>query len=483
MSRDPLPPGQTGAVIHRVGTLTYTKAGLFTLFAWLLWGDFSFSLMETVWVNVLPLQLQSLDTPNTVISLMLTTLPSVMNFVLNPIISTASDRHRGKRGRRIPFLLFATPFVTVMLTGLGFSKQIGTWLHTWIGSSSLDPATLTIGLIAVLIALFRFFELFINTVYWYLFNDVVPEAMLGRFLALFRVIGSLAGALFHFFIFRYASSHATEILVGTAILYGCGFFLMCLNVKEGEYPPPDVMVTKQKSPFAYLKAFGKQCFSHRIFILLYLSSATWAFVSAIGPFQVFFMTSLGISLGQLGAINGCATFASMLLLYPAGLLVDRFHPTRVMLGAKLGLVLITPLAMVYLFLDVPPETAFYIQVGLTVISTPLTVIFTAASLPLLMRLMPGDKFGQFSSANAMCSALALTIGGIAGGLFLDGMKHLVSGSSYYYRFIPVWNWCGYVLSLGCTVMVYREWLKLGGDKAYQPPNADAKNEPDVVARA
>lgn len=28
--------------VFRVGTLTYTKAGLFSLFAWLLWGDFCF---------------------------------------------------------------------------------------------------------------------------------------------------------------------------------------------------------------------------------------------------------------------------------------------------------------------------------------------------------------------------------------------------------------------------------------------------------
>jgi len=40
--------------------------------------------------------------------------------------------------------------------------------------------------ICVLVVCFRFFELFINTVYWYLFNDVVPPVLLGRFLSLFR---------------------------------------------------------------------------------------------------------------------------------------------------------------------------------------------------------------------------------------------------------------------------------------------------------
>jgi len=110
---------------YQCGRLIYTKAGLFTLFSWLLWGDFCFSLMETIWPNILPLMLKSKGTPNTILSLVITTIPSAMNFVMNPIISTASDRYRGRRGRRIPFLLGATPFITLFLILLGFSKQIG----------------------------------------------------------------------------------------------------------------------------------------------------------------------------------------------------------------------------------------------------------------------------------------------------------------------------------------------------------------------
>ena len=29
--------------VYRCGTLTYTKVGLFMMFAWLLWGDFCFT--------------------------------------------------------------------------------------------------------------------------------------------------------------------------------------------------------------------------------------------------------------------------------------------------------------------------------------------------------------------------------------------------------------------------------------------------------
>ena len=45
---------------YRVGTLVYTKAGLFVLFSWLLWGDFCFSLFESVGgPGIIPLYLQT----------------------------------------------------------------------------------------------------------------------------------------------------------------------------------------------------------------------------------------------------------------------------------------------------------------------------------------------------------------------------------------------------------------------------------------
>lgn len=42
-----------GGKNYHCGTLTYTKAGLFVLFAWLLWGDFCFTLMEAAAPNCL----------------------------------------------------------------------------------------------------------------------------------------------------------------------------------------------------------------------------------------------------------------------------------------------------------------------------------------------------------------------------------------------------------------------------------------------
>src|SRR4051812_8128449 len=113
----------------KVGTLTYSKAGLITLFLFLLWGDFCFTLMETVVPSILPLKLNSIGAPNWVLGLIVTTIPNIMAAAINPIISFRSDRFRSKWGRRIPFLFGATPFLVIFLILLGYAAPIGRWLH------------------------------------------------------------------------------------------------------------------------------------------------------------------------------------------------------------------------------------------------------------------------------------------------------------------------------------------------------------------
>ena len=61
-TESPAPNGATAGVF-RCGSLIYTRKGLTLLFAWLLWGDFCFALMETIVPSILPLKLRALDAP------------------------------------------------------------------------------------------------------------------------------------------------------------------------------------------------------------------------------------------------------------------------------------------------------------------------------------------------------------------------------------------------------------------------------------
>jgi MFS family permease len=471
------PSGQISATPddrYRCGTLTYTKAGLFTLFSWLLWGDFCFTLMEVIWPTILPLVIKGQGAPNTVLSLVMTTIPSAMNFILNPIISTASDRHRGRRGRRIPFLLWATPFISLFLVLLGFSRELGEFVHAAISGTfpALTPSMVSIGLICVLVIGFRFFELFVATVFWYLFNDVVPSAFMGRFLGLFRVVGSLAGALFSYFLLPYAETHYSFIFLGAAILYGSAFIMMSLNVKEGEYPPPDQNKEARPSLVVLIKSFFTECFTHRIFQYIFTASFFGGMTVAINTFVIFQAFSVGLTLKQVGQISAVATLVSMLLMYPVGALVDRFRPLRIMLVAQLGFCLVIPIKLVFLFRDFSPETTFLIFACTAGIYIPFSVANTASSVPMLMLLFPQEKYGQFCSANAMCHSMGLIVGGMLAGLVLDGLKSATGGGDYYYRFIPLWSTCFMGVVMALTYMIFRQWKKLGGDSSYRSPIAD-----------
>jgi len=448
--------------------------GLFTLFAWLLWGDFCFYLMETVWPNVLPLLLKAEGAPNFVLALVITSIPSAMNFVLNPIISTISDRYRSPRGRRIPFLLLATPFVTLFLILLGISRQLGNWIHQLLSGPfpELASGAVTVSLISLLLICFRFFELFINTVFWYLFNDVVPVAFMGRFLGLFRVVGAGAGALFYFFLFRYAESHTAVLFFGVAILYGSAFMMMSWKVKEGTYPPPDPISKGKSLALSYIIAFFRESFSHRIFRLTYGYTTLFYAAGTIQIFMVFMAFSIGLTIEDIGKVAGIAALGSAVLTYPFGALVDRFHPLRIILLAQAGFCLVAICQLIFLFVEFSKPTAFWVYAGLAAIALPFTVANAAAGLPLAMRLFPHDRFGQFCAANAMCGAVGVAVGGLLAGGFLDLMKVFFETNNYYYRFAPLWSLVFIASSGYVTVLVFREWKSLGGDERYTPPSVN-----------
>lgn len=226
----------------RVGTLRYTLRGLVWVFIWLLWGDFCYTVMEQISGSVVPLRLKQLEAPDWTVPIILVTVPSTINLVLNPIISTISDRHRGRWGRRIPFLLFSAPFLSAALVAMAFSPEIGAWMHGWLGPwagwSLAGACVLAVG---VLMATFKVFDMFLNTTYWYLFNDVVPQAYMNRFMGFFRSTAFAAAMLYSWFVYPHALTHMRYIFLAAAAIYLFGFGSMCLFVKEGKYPPPDVI--------------------------------------------------------------------------------------------------------------------------------------------------------------------------------------------------------------------------------------------------
>lgn len=471
--------------IFHAGTLTYTVAGLGALFFWLLWGDFCFTIMEVVWGSIVPLKIKELNAPNWIIGAVMVSLPQFLNFVLNPIISTASDRFRSRWGRRRPFMIIATPFIGGLLCVVGFSPDIGQWLYgAGLGQvTGWSLGAITVGVITITIALFRIAELFVSTLFYYFFNDVVPQVVMARFLALFRVVGTGAGALYNFFVYQHALTHMRVIFVAAGLMYFLGFTLMCWRVKEGEYPPQAPRPAEDRGVLAMVRAYTKECLHLRLYIILYLHIMVWAIAGACGVFGVFLNLSLGLTLKELGMLSAAVGVASAVLTYPAGMLADRFHPMRLMIWMKLLMVLVAPVHFIWMFSHFSPSVNFRILVGMSVIGVPLHLIYNAILMPLYMRLFPREKFGQFCSFMAICGALVGMGTGILGGIFIDKMRVIfpdaIYGKDFCYRLIPAWSLFFLSLGLILLALLYREWKRLGGE-------ADVRQEdgaiPTVVSR-
>ena len=483
--------GSSGEVKYCVGTLEYTKRALFMVSFWLLWGDFCFTLMETVVPSILPLQLNHLNASNKLISLVMIIIPGILNFIVCPWISFKSDRHRGKWGRRIPFLLFPTPWITAILIMLGFSHEIGTFLkHTVLSGSHFTVGAIALTLIAVLSASFQYFNMFVASVYYYLFNDVVPEEFLGRFMAAFRVVGILAGVGFNYFVLKYADDNAKWILIGAGILYFVAFTLMCLRVKEGDYPPPPENVDKQEGLISSAKSYFVECFTHPFYWYFFLATAAWDVTASncLGQWTLLYQhVSLGVGLEQLGKMNALAGAIGAVLIYPMGMLSDKKHPIRIMLVSIIGLTILWPIQFVFLFKHFTPDQAYKLLFVWTMVTLPLTYMYCASSLPFFMRMLPKERYGQFCSAQAMFRSICVILLGLLAGVILDVLKGITMKhgmpATFVYRFCPVLQWVAQITASIFMLFVYKYFKKLGGDEHYTPPGTEVEIQPEECVPA
>ena len=170
--------------------------------------------------------------------LLILSFPNFTNAVLGPLVSYFSDRHRGRFGRRIPFLAFTVPFIVTGMLGLAFTPLLGEMLHNAAGADTLSRHTASLIVFGVFWIMFDFGNTLASSIFTALVNDVVPTSLLGRFFGLFRGISLAAGVIFNYFLLGRAESHSMWIFLGLALLYAFGFTLLLFKVKEGEYPPP-----------------------------------------------------------------------------------------------------------------------------------------------------------------------------------------------------------------------------------------------------
>ena len=398
---------------YRIGSLKYDNHTLARVFFWILWGDFFFTFFANVLPTILPLQLRAMGCSPSAMSILTGTIPNIIIMTVTPVISFKSDRTRSRWGRRIPYMLVTTPFVVLFLIPLGFTKQIAAWSSAhagWLAAHGLTPAGSALVIVGVLLVGFTFFSDFANSVYWYLFADVVPEETMGRFMGLFRLVGAFAGFLFNTFVFKHAETHTELIYIVAGATYLIGFTLMCFKVKEGEYPTVGDD-SRKPTVFGQAGIYFRECFTDPVAVAFFIFNMVWAVSNACAMFKIFFYReTAGISLAEIGRVSGWTGLIALLVMYPTGMIVDYFKPLPTLL---LTTILLIPATFLGYYIH---DYTTYVVISL--IGLPLNMVWDATTYPAMVQVLPKDRFGQFCSANSLTRSLVRIFLALVGAWFI-----------------------------------------------------------------
>lgn len=426
------------------GTLTYTTGGLLVLFFWLFFGDFAIFMRERSAMPSVTVLMQQFHASNFLMGLFKEALPAAIGLLVVPIVAFKSDRHRSRRGRRIPFLAVPTPIGALAMVGIGYCPDLGAAAHQMLGDFSPGLDVCVLSFFGVFWTVFEIVAIVTLALFTALIADVVPNGLLGRFYGCFRIISLGAGIIFNKFIFAYTDTHLREIFLAIGLFYGVAFTLMCVFVKEGQYPDPAPEEGAAAHPagfFKNAKVYLVESFSHPHY--LWVFSALAFGLLAPFPFNSFnqvYAGQLGLTKQQLGDLLAGSFAISIGLAFFIGWFVDTFNALKVVIAALL-LYFISMLSG-YVFIEGAEEFSLVFMVHVVISG----IYFTAnASLP--MMLFPKLRFSQFASAAGIISGLSLLVVGTLQGKLLDW-----AGSNYQFTLLGSALFAGIALVLHIVVL-------------------------------
>lgn len=455
---------------YKVGTLTYTLRALCVMFLWMLGGAMIWTVAGTMFRKATPFILRGNGMSDTFIVLLMGTVYSLMNMIMNPILSFNSDRCRSRLGRRRPFILYTAIPMSLALAAIPFYPYLaGLFPNASICGVSLAQILFFFGGV-----MYFFFSLFIGAIYFYLIPDVVPVELMGRFYSLFRVSGVLAVIVVNKFIFKHSIAHPQIVFPLIAIIYCVAITAMCLFVKEGDYPDPGKLPPRTAWYVRLgnsVKNYAKECFCEKYYWWFYFVGLAAGLASCVSVFEDFFykdacnMTVEQI--GNLGMYIGIVSFVSCLA---AGYLADKFGAIQTQIAA------LFLMALLYICggLFIKDYTSALLWRSPYMF---FNAIYSVAAGKVLVEVYPRSRFGQFSSARVMFCSLIVALINYPVGKFSDFLKAAKPGDSLIcfgfdlmpylrgYRFVNYWFALCYAVSMLCLLYFYWHYHRHRKDKA------------------
>ena len=447
-----------------VGTLTYDKRGLYVLFFWLMWNQFTYFLGEEL--NALTRVLMRDREASYTLIAAFATVGGLMGMWINPVFSTWSDRFRSPFGRRRPFLLVFAPIAALTVISIPFAPDFYhflmrfEWAAEILNRIPINGEVLFIGIASIVDGMFA---AVMAAIFSYLYWDVVPENVLGRFNAIGRVVAVASGMVWSLLIIGYAEQHPKEVYIGVSLVCTAIYVLTLIMVKEGEYPPPEPR--QRKSLLEPILDYVKDCYSKPYYLWIFVGTLFFQMGNVGNSYAFFYLREdLGMDLGTTGWIQGMGSTAvtvfGVLLGYSAGAWIDRFKPIRVV---PLAFFVWSLLALVSFFVVTDKVSAAVMAslIGINVF------VFGVALGAVTVQLFPREKLGQFCSAQAFFyQTIIMVLSPLLVAPFFDWLQ--------FNRGAYLWSSFFYLLAGIVTVKVYFNWKRKQEDELSVRSEASAE---------
>ena len=297
-----------GPKLFTIGTLSYTQRGIVMLFFWLMWNDFCLVLFENVqsFVNIL---YKNNGASNLIIGFS-GSMVAIICLVINPVISTYSDRYRSKYGRRRPFLFWAAPPLALLTMAIPYMPELGHYLTRYPALTAfwnhlgINGPVFCIGVCFVFFNIFNFVIMSLFIYYWW---DVVPEEVLGRFNGLSQIVGKAATFLFLYFLYGYGEFHLKQLTFGLGFFFLVFYLVSTWRVKEGEYPPPEPR--KGGDGFwVTVKTYFNDCYTKPRYLWIFGALTIYQLGNLGNQYQFYYQHyDLGLSLDTIGKFSAWPT--------------------------------------------------------------------------------------------------------------------------------------------------------------------------------
>ena len=255
-------------------------------------------------------------------------------------------------------------------------------------------------------------------IFSYLYWDVVPESLMGRFQSIGKVATMIAGLVWSFFIFGLADHHMKGVYVGTSIFCLTVYLISVWQIKEGQYPPPE---PREAGGAGAFRSYFVECFSQPYYLWVFIAHLCMQVANLGINFQFYYLRyDLKLNLDAIGWSQGWANVLTvgfgLLFGFGVGSITDRLKPVR-MMAPSFILLCLTNIGAYFLVRDQWSYLWWFSLISIA------NLIFSIVFGAFTVEVFPREKLGQFCSAQYLFYQCALLLVTPLSGVFFDYIKN------------------------------------------------------------